>query len=96
VRRFGRAVAIVVVFYPGQVSGDPQNCTNCTTSGMKNTGTVIDNGIIRASSVTNRSTLRGALSGSPSSLDSPLNPAIARRVSSTRSVPSLASFFGRI
>jgi hypothetical protein len=52
------------------------------TSGIKKTGTVIDSGIIRPSSVTKRSTLRGALSGSPSSLVSPLNPAIGRKVSS--------------
>jgi hypothetical protein len=56
---------------PDRSSGDPQNCTNRTTSGMKDTATVIDNGIIRASSVTRRSTLRGELSGSPSLLVSP-------------------------
>src|SRR6516165_4071711 len=84
------------LFYRGQPSAEPHKCTNWTTSGIKNTGTVIDSGIIRPSSVTKRSTFRGASSGSPSSLDSPLNPAIARRVSSTRRVPSLASFFGRI
>ena len=62
----------------------------------RNTRTDTDIGSNLASSVKVSATGRGALSGSPSSLDSPLNPAIGRKFSASRKVPAACSAFGKI